>query len=104
MNKIISSTLAVAVIITGALSASAPASAAGQTVETANVVLVGGKHRKKRHRHFKHRHGRSFGPAGYWGNDWGCHYKKYRVWSDYHGHHVWVKKKFCGHKRTFFYY
>ncbi|MEP3601686.1 MAG: hypothetical protein ABJN26_17305 [Stappiaceae bacterium] len=96
MNKIISSSIAAAVVITGAISVSAPASAAGQSFENANVIQIGGRHKNRKHRHFK-RHKRHWG-HGHWGHGGrNCHFEKFRKWSNYHGHHIWVKRKVCGY-------
>ncbi|MEP3276374.1 MAG: hypothetical protein ABJN26_10760 [Stappiaceae bacterium] len=105
MNKIISSSIAAAVLISGAVSVSAPASAAGSSIENSNVVLVGGKKRKFRKHRRWHKHRRHhWGHARHWGHGYGhgCYFKKYKEWSEYHGHHIWVKRKICGHNPYYY--
>ncbi len=102
MNKIISSAIAAAVIFGGAVSISVPASAAGQSFENAQVIQVGGKHRKFRKHRRWHKHKRHFwGHAGHWGH--GCYFQKFKKWSEYHGHYIWVKRKVCGYDGPFYY-
>ncbi len=94
MNNIISSALAAAVIFTGAVSVSAPATAANQSFENASVIKIGGRHKNRKFRHFK-RHKRHWG-HGHWGyGGRHCYFEKFRKWSNYHGHHIWVKRKVC---------